>query len=282
MKKKSRLLLYLGVLASSASLSTTISASDISAGKELAVQCAACHGVDGVSTDPKFPNLAAQKEAYLKLQLEAFRSEKRKDPLMNAIASGLEDKEIEDLSAYFASLKGAEPAAISAKQASLDGSLIAFPKDYEAKFTRYHRKDYDDRKQVRYFSGNAIALEGVKNGGKFSNGSYLLVEIFAAKEDADGKLIKGADGKLVAGDPKGFTAMEKQAGWGDGVADVYKNGDWRYSVFKVDGSLKPGVNEAQCMACHKPLTQTDYSFTYNWIKDFLPTQEVGYSHKIVE
>ena len=257
-------------------------AADIQAGGELAVQCAACHGASGISTDDKFPNLAGQKEAYLKLQLEAFKNDKRKNPLMNAIAASLEEKDIENLAAHFASLAGAKVGAKEANSSGLDGSALSFPKDYDKTFTRYQRKDYDDRKQVRYFSGNQAALDAVKAGGPFPSGAYFLVEIFDAKVDGDGKLIKDADGKLIAGDRKLFSAMEKRTGWGEGVADIYKNGDWRYSAFLPDGSNKKGLNEAPCMACHKPLTDTDYTFTYSWVKDYLPTKKIGYTHKIVE
>lgn len=257
-------------------------AADIQAGGELALQCAACHGATGISTDDKFPNLAGQKETYLKLQLEAFKNEKRKNPLMNAIAAGLEQKDIENLAAHYAALKGGEAGAKETNKSGLDGSVLSFPKDYEKTFTRYQRKDYDDRKQVRYFSGNQIALDAVKAGGAFPSGAYFLVEIFDAKVDGDGKLMKDADGKLVAGDRKLFTAMEKRTGWGEGIADIYKNDDWRYAAFLPDGSNKKGVNEAPCMACHKPLIDTDYSFTYNWVKNYLPTKKVGYEHKIVQ
>lgn len=257
-------------------------AADIEAGGELAVQCAACHGAGGISTDDKFPNLAGQKEAYLQLQLEAFKNEKRKNALMNAIAAHLDDKDIKNLAAHFASLDGAKSGEKEANSTGLDGSELSFPKDYETTFKRYHRKDYDDRKQVRYFSGNQAALDAVKAGGPFPSGAYFLVEVFDAKVDADGKLIKDADGKLVAGDRKLFTAMEKRTGWGDGVADIYKNDDWRYALFLPDGSNKTGVNEAPCMACHKPQTKTDYSFTYNWVQDYLPKKDTGYTHKVVE
>ena len=33
------------------------------------------------------------------------------------------------------------------------------------------------------------------------------------------------------------------------------------AVFTTDGEHRAEVNEAQCLACHKPLTETDYTFT---------------------
>ncbi|MHB8720072.1 MAG: c-type cytochrome, partial [Steroidobacteraceae bacterium] len=42
--------------------------------------CGTCHGAQGTSIVPKFPNLAAQPANYLAAQLKAFRSRSRGDP----------------------------------------------------------------------------------------------------------------------------------------------------------------------------------------------------------
>ena len=50
-------------------------------GKTLAEQvCSNCHGLDGNSVSPNFPNLAAQPKTYLTGQLEGFRKPGRSDP----------------------------------------------------------------------------------------------------------------------------------------------------------------------------------------------------------
>lgn len=80
-------------------------AADIEAGKAKAVICAACHGAEGISANPLWPNLAGQKEAYLVKQIKAFKSGERKDPSMAPMVAGLTDADIENLAAYFSSLK---------------------------------------------------------------------------------------------------------------------------------------------------------------------------------
>ncbi len=69
--------------------------------------CATCHGASGMGVD-KFPRLASQHADYLKAQLMAWKNGTRSgDPLnmMSTIAKNLTDKEIENLSYYFASLR---------------------------------------------------------------------------------------------------------------------------------------------------------------------------------
>jgi len=66
--------------------------------------CAGCHGRDGISTNPIWPNLAGQKEQYLAKAITDYRDGNRSDPNMGAISQSLSDKEIEDLAAYFSRL----------------------------------------------------------------------------------------------------------------------------------------------------------------------------------
>ncbi len=80
-------------------------AGDIAAGKTKAASCAGCHGADGISANPLWPNLAGQKAPYLVKQLKAFRDGVRQDPMMSAMARPLSDADIENLAAYYSSLK---------------------------------------------------------------------------------------------------------------------------------------------------------------------------------
>lgn len=73
--------------------------------------CGTCHGVNGRSIAPTFPNLAAQTAPYIELQLHAFKDQTRADPdaqaYMWGMASQLSDSMISALATYFA----AQPAA---------------------------------------------------------------------------------------------------------------------------------------------------------------------------
>lgn len=80
-------------------------AADIEAGKAKSAMCAACHGANGISASPLWPNLAGQKEAYLAKQIRAFKSGERKDPSMAPMVAALTDADIDNLAAYYASLK---------------------------------------------------------------------------------------------------------------------------------------------------------------------------------
>ncbi|WP_457666294.1 c-type cytochrome [Thiolapillus sp.] len=100
-----KLIVIAAVAASMVSFGTAI-AGDAAAGKTKATTvCAACHGPAGISVAPQFPNLAGQKEAYIVKQLKAFKAGTRTDPIMAPQAAPLSDADIENVAAYFASLK---------------------------------------------------------------------------------------------------------------------------------------------------------------------------------
>ena len=80
-------------------------AGDIAAGKAKSATCVACHGKAGISNNPLWPNLAGQKEKYLIKQLKAFKDGTRKNPPMAPMIAPLTDKDIENLAAYYSSLK---------------------------------------------------------------------------------------------------------------------------------------------------------------------------------
>ena len=87
-------------------------------GKTKAVTCAACHGADGISVNPLWPNLAGQGASYLVAQLKAFKEGTRENPLMTSQAMMLSEQDMADLAVYFEGL----PAPV---QAVADPDLVA-------------------------------------------------------------------------------------------------------------------------------------------------------------
>ena len=77
------------------------------AGKARALTCTACHGPEGNSASPLWPNIAGQNAPYLLAQLTAFKDGSRVDPLMSSQAMMLSDEDMANLAVYFESLPAA-------------------------------------------------------------------------------------------------------------------------------------------------------------------------------
>lgn len=75
------------------------------AGSKKARACQVCHGKGGNSTNPTYPVLASQHAQYIVKQLKAFKAGTRKDPIMNGMASTLNEQDMEDVAAFFSSSK---------------------------------------------------------------------------------------------------------------------------------------------------------------------------------
>ena len=93
-------------------------AGDFERGKQLATQaerfprtCRFCHGADGVAPGDHHPNLAGQKDKYLRSQLISFIFMQRQSHIMNRTLVDFEkekplysEQEVADLAFYFSSL----------------------------------------------------------------------------------------------------------------------------------------------------------------------------------
>jgi cytochrome c553 len=91
-------------LVSSALAIMPAQAADIAAGKEKAEMCAGCHGEGGISQTENIPSLAGQPDQFIQWQLVYFRAGTRKSEQMQPIVEEINNEDIRNLGAYFASL----------------------------------------------------------------------------------------------------------------------------------------------------------------------------------
>jgi cytochrome c553 len=79
-------------------------------GKEKAVVCGTCHGVDGnapggAPPGEAYPDLAGQTARYIYLQLKDFKEGRRKNPLMSPMVANLSKQDMLDVAEYFSKQK---------------------------------------------------------------------------------------------------------------------------------------------------------------------------------
>jgi len=79
-------------------------AGDAKAGRQKALQCQTCHGLDGQAKLPEAPNLAGQTEIYLAKSLKDYRSGARRNDMMSVIVRSLSDQDVDNLAAYYAAI----------------------------------------------------------------------------------------------------------------------------------------------------------------------------------
>jgi cytochrome c553 len=223
---------------------SAVHAADLAMGRQKSLGCQACHGAAGISVSPEIPNLAGQKAAYLQGQLTAFRKGDRKHDLMSAVAALLNDADVEDLAAYWSSLPAAgvsgahgadDPAAEFRK------TRMTFPASFPRDFVTYaETQDSSGKVESRSYA-NRAALTAAREKKPLPHGSIIVVE------------------NLANGAVASYAAMESRAGFGDGIPEVLRNGDWTYALFDAKKEVRD-FNYAKCLACHTPKADSSYVF----------------------
>lgn len=104
-----RIATILLLLAAGSAAAESLVDGSVDAGKSKSITCSACHGAEGNSVNPLWPNVAGQHAKYTLAQLKAFKTGNRSNPLMTSQAMLLSEEDMRDLAVYFESL----PAAVN-------------------------------------------------------------------------------------------------------------------------------------------------------------------------
>lgn len=134
--RNTAIFLSLVLLAGGPAVGESLVDGSIEAGKSKAITCTACHGPEGNSVNPLWPNIAGQSATYIVTQLTAFRdgaadpaNATRYDALMSPQSLALSDQDIRDLAVYFESLPApaqavANPSTIARAEALYRGGNV--------------------------------------------------------------------------------------------------------------------------------------------------------------
>jgi cytochrome c553 len=83
----------------------SLAAGNVAAGRQKALACQTCHGLDGLSKLPEAPSLAGQPEPYLVKSLNDYRQGVRKNDMMSIVVEQLKDQDVADLAAFYAAIE---------------------------------------------------------------------------------------------------------------------------------------------------------------------------------
>ena len=152
--------------------------------------CAACHGPDGNSVDPKVPSIAGQPKLFLETQLVLFREELRKSEVMLPVVKGLKDPELIKLAEHFSKLP-----AKSMESGKPDPALMKTGAE-RSKALRCgicHVGDYSGQNQIPRLAGQREAyLEAEMRAyrdGKRTGGDTIMAAALYGVSDADIKAL---------------------------------------------------------------------------------------------
>jgi cytochrome c553 len=154
-------------------------AADIAAGKEKAELCAGCHGENGISQMENIPSLAGQPDQFIQWQLVYFRAGARKNEQMQPVVDQINNDDIRNLGAYFASLAPPKnPKADDDPGLSRKGAEAAVGR----RCASCHADNYAGTKAVARVAGQreeylVKALRDYKSGLRSGGGQAAMADV---------------------------------------------------------------------------------------------------------
>jgi len=153
-------------------------AADIAAGKQKAELCAACHGENGISQTDGIPSLAGQPDQFIQWQLVFFRSGARKNEQMQPIVEQINNDDIRNLGAYFASLDPPKPKPDNDPALSQKGAQAAVGR----RCASCHTDTFAGTKAVARIAGQREeyllkALHDYKSGTRSGGGVAAMADV---------------------------------------------------------------------------------------------------------
>ena len=164
------------------------------AGMAKSITCTACHGAQGNSVNPLWPNIAGQSASYLLAQMTAFKDGSRSDPLMTAQAMLLSDEDLHDIAVYFeglpaAAMAVADPGKVDKGQALYRGgdsaSGTAACLACHGPTGRGNPAANYPALQGQHAVYTAKQLRDYANGGRTSDGKTRIMRDIAARLSQD-------------------------------------------------------------------------------------------------
>ncbi|BAY65406.1 hypothetical protein NIES22_55120 [Calothrix brevissima NIES-22] len=141
---------------------------------------------------------------------------------------------------------------------------VGMPNNYQNNYKLIYVVDKPDSNQVRVICGNNLAVSA-KLGEPFPYGSIFVMEIYRAKQDSQGNVVKDEKGQFIREALAAIYVQRKEKGFG---VDYLENrsGEWEYIGYQPDQTYwptgAPGKTNA-CAACHLKLVGKDQDFVFS-------------------
>ena len=158
---------------------SAVRAADAAAGKAKATEvCGACHGENGISQTENVPSLAGQLDQYIQWQLVYFRAGSRKNEQMQPVVEPLNNEDIRNLGAYFASLAPPKAPADDNPDLSEKGKQAAVGR----RCASCHTDSFAGTKAVARIAGQreeylVKALHDYKSGVRSGGGQAAMADV---------------------------------------------------------------------------------------------------------
>lgn len=147
-----------------------------------------------------------------------------------------------------------------------DPEFVKLPNEYKKEYAQYSNTNRDGKEQLAKIYANDIALSSIKKGDTTAPGSIIVMEIYKIKRDDKNSPSYNEDGIYKADSIAAIAVMEKRDSWDKTFPKDHRLNNWGFAFYNPDGTVKK--NDLACVACHTPLKNADFLFSYNDLKNY--------------
>ncbi len=126
---------------------------------------------------------------------------------------------------------------------------VGFPENYKTEFVPLFAFDRPDVRQIRVVYGNHRVTNSTP-GQPYLYGSTLVMETYRAAADAQGNVLRDANGRFIRDALTAIFVMRKERGYGVEY-EQNRTGEWEYVAFRPDRTYQTEPRGSfACAQCH--------------------------------
>jgi hypothetical protein len=149
---------------------------------------------------------------------------------------------------------------------------MTFPAAFPDGYREYDRAIDAEHRQIALRYASANAWQAAREQRALPAGASLIVETHAMRLDAQQQPLLDAQGAPQPGPVLSYSAMQILPGRGADVPALLRNGDWDYAQFDAQHVRRDRLNQAPCLACHRPIAADEHVFTMRQLRQAAAAQ----------
>lgn len=147
-----------------------------------------------------------------------------------------------------------------------DPDFVKLPGEYKSEYEQYSSTNRDGNEQFAKIYANDDALSSIKEADTTGSGSVIIMEIYKIKKDDKDQPILSEDGTYTEDSLAAIAVMEKRDSWDKAFPKEHRLEGWGFAIYNPDGTAKK--NDLACVACHTPLKNDDFLFSFDDLKSY--------------
>lgn len=169
------------------------------------------------------------------------------------------------------------PTAVPVQNFPPGREPMVLPDNYRETFVQYAQVDRSDEVTRKLYITPA-AVDALRAGQDFPERTQIIIEAYDAARDADGNVLRDANGHLIPGEFHSEVHFaEFRSTWRiSDLAASSRVGNWNFSAQDYTTHAPTGEALADCFSCHTGADRIGFLYSHPQLDRYLQTGTVQY------